>query len=104
VIRDPELFELLETNVDGILNNREERLLREIVHRSAKMKAEVVMMDANENGIRCILNYGHTIGHAIEAFAFPLLLHGECVSIGMVRAHDTQYTHAHTTARTRHFS
>nr|AGK89942.1 tetra-functional AROM-like protein [Acanthamoeba castellanii str. Neff] len=84
VIRDPELFELLETNVDGILNNREERLLREIVHRSAKMKAEVVMMDANENGIRCILNYGHTIGHAIEAFAFPLLLHGECVSIGMV--------------------
>jgi len=72
--------------VDGILNNREERLLREIIHRSARTKAEVVMMDADESGIRCILNYGHTIGHAIEAFAFPLLLHGECVSIGMVTA------------------
>jgi len=42
------------------------------------------MEDAREDGIRCILNYGHTIGHAIEALMAPKMLHGECVAIGMV--------------------
>jgi pentafunctional AROM polypeptide len=84
VIRDAHLFDFLETAVEGIMNQRDAKLLQEIVLRSARIKSEVVTMDAREDGIRCILNYGHTIGHAIEAMAFPLLLHGECVSIGMV--------------------
>lgn len=42
------------------------------------------MADPTEQGIRCILNFGHTIGHAIEALLAPKMLHGECVAIGMV--------------------
>ena len=41
-------------------------------------------MDPTENGIRSILNFGHTIGHAIEAFVQPAVLHGECIAIGMI--------------------
>ncbi len=84
VIRDSYLFEFLEVNVDSILNQKDERALKEIVFRSARTKSEVITLDPTEAGIRCILNFGHTIGHAIEAYAFPFMLHGECVSIGMV--------------------
>jgi pentafunctional AROM polypeptide len=45
---------------------------------------QVVAIDEKEAGLRAILNFGHTIGHAIEAIQSPRLLHGECVSIGMV--------------------
>jgi len=82
-IRDPLLFEFLERNIEDILS-LEETVLRKIIMTCATIKAEVVALDDKEAGIRCILNYGHTIGHAIEALVFPDLLHGECVSIGMV--------------------
>ena len=49
------------------------------------MKAEVVSSDEREGGLRNILNYGHSIGHAIEAIMAPQMLHGECVAIGMVK-------------------
>lgn len=51
---------------------------------SAKVKAEVVSNDEKELGLRNLLNFGHTIGHAIEAVLTPEALHGECVSIGMI--------------------
>lgn len=51
---------------------------------TASIKAEVVSLDDKEGGIRAILNFGHTIGHAIETLAMSELLHGEAVSIGII--------------------
>jgi pentafunctional AROM polypeptide len=52
---------------------------------SVRFKAHVVTHDERDSGLRGLLNFGHTIGHAIEAILHPELLHGECVSIGMVK-------------------
>ncbi|OAQ71163.1 pentafunctional polypeptide (AroM) [Pochonia chlamydosporia 170] len=60
-------------------------LLTRIVVGSARVKAEVVSADEREGGLRNLLNFGHSIGHAIEAILTPQLLHGEAVAIGMVR-------------------
>lgn len=55
-----------------------------VVYRSCKAKAYVVGKDEKENGIRAILNFGHTFGHSVESLSGFSLLHGECVSVGMV--------------------
>ncbi|KAL6866296.1 3-dehydroquinate dehydratase (3-dehydroquinase) [Amphichorda felina] len=60
-------------------------VLRRIVIGSARVKAEVVSTDEREGGLRNLLNFGHSIGHAIEAILTPQLLHGEAVAIGMVK-------------------
>ncbi|KAK7397590.1 3-dehydroquinate dehydratase (3-dehydroquinase) [Neonectria punicea] len=60
-------------------------VLKRIVVGSAKVKAEVVSSDEREGGLRNLLNFGHSIGHAIEALLTPQLLHGEAVAIGMVK-------------------
>ncbi|CAM1509241.1 Fc.00g029800.m01.CDS01 [Cosmosporella sp. VM-42] len=60
-------------------------ILKRIVVGSAKVKAEVVSSDEREGGLRNLLNFGHSIGHAIEAILTPQLLHGEAVAIGMVK-------------------
>ncbi|KAL7789867.1 EPSP synthase domain-containing protein [Trichoderma ceciliae] len=60
-------------------------VLRRIVIGSARVKAEVVSSDEREGGLRNLLNFGHSIGHAIEALLTPQLLHGEAVAIGMVK-------------------
>jgi len=59
-------------------------LLRTVLG-SVRVKAHVVSADEREGGLRNILNYGHSIGHAIEAIMAPQMLHGECVAIGMVK-------------------
>jgi pentafunctional AROM polypeptide len=59
--------------------------LKRIVLASARVKAEVVSKDEKESGLRNLLNFGHSIGHAIEAILTPQVLHGECVAIGMVK-------------------
>ncbi|KAK7227108.1 hypothetical protein V2G26_015111 [Clonostachys chloroleuca] len=59
--------------------------LKRIVLGSARVKAEVVSSDEREGGLRNLLNFGHSIGHAIEAILTPQLLHGEAVAIGMVK-------------------
>ncbi|KAI1737221.1 EPSP synthase-domain-containing protein [Xylaria scruposa] len=59
--------------------------LKRIVLGSARVKAEVVSADEKEGGLRNLLNFGHSIGHAIEAILTPQVLHGECVAIGMVK-------------------
>lgn len=59
-------------------------LLRTVLS-SVRVKAEVVSADEREGGLRNLLNYGHSIGHAIEAIMAPQMLHGECVAIGMVK-------------------
>ncbi|KAF7560708.1 hypothetical protein G7046_g3442 [Stylonectria norvegica] len=60
-------------------------VLKRIVVGSANVKAEVVSSDEREGGLRNLLNFGHSIGHAIEAILTPQLLHGEAVAIGMVK-------------------
>ncbi|KAK1761144.1 Pentafunctional AROM polypeptide [Echria macrotheca] len=60
-------------------------ILKRIVLGSAKVKAEVVSSDEREGGLRNLLNFGHSIGHAIEAILTPQVLHGEAVAIGMVK-------------------
>ncbi|KAJ3276205.1 3-dehydroquinate dehydratase (3-dehydroquinase) [Terramyces sp. JEL0728] len=84
-------FEMLENYPEKILglvggsNDLEsEELLVKVILGSVQVKAHVVTVDEKETGLRGLLNFGHTVGHAIEAIVFPDLLHGECVSIGMV--------------------
>ncbi|WP_206028615.1 3-dehydroquinate synthase [Thalassoroseus pseudoceratinae] len=87
VILDDEMFAYLEKSVDG-LNNRDMDVLREVIRRSCRHKADVVEEDEFETtGRRAILNYGHTFAHAYEALTqYGALLHGEAVSIGMIHA------------------
>ncbi|KNC87071.1 hypothetical protein SARC_00815 [Sphaeroforma arctica JP610] len=77
-------FEYLEKRSDDILN-LDLDALEHIVTQSASVKAEVVTADEKEGGLRGLLNFGHTIGHAIEALCQPEMLHGEAVAIGMMR-------------------
>ncbi|ODQ67067.1 shikimate dehydrogenase [Nadsonia fulvescens var. elongata DSM 6958] len=60
-------------------------LIHKIVLGSVKIKATVVSADEREGGLRNLLNFGHTIGHAYEAILTPQILHGECVSLGMIK-------------------
>lgn len=83
VIWDEDFFEYLKNNRDKILN-LEKDALEHIIKRSCAIKAEVVSKDERELGLRAILNYGHTIGHAIETVTgYTAYLHGEAVAIGM---------------------
>ena len=87
VILDESFFEYLEANVRG-LNARSADVLRHVVARSCRLKADVVEQDEFERtGLRAVLNYGHTFAHAFETLCgYGELLHGEAVSIGMVYA------------------
>lgn len=83
-IIDKKLFTLMEKNFRQILN-RDERVITEIVLRCARIKANIVGLDEKETkGLRTILNFGHTVGHAIETAAgYEKYHHGEAVAIGM---------------------
>ena len=86
IIRDARLFNLMERNAKAI-RARDPGLIEQVVAASVRMKAEVVGIDEMENGLRMILNYGHTLGHAIEAATrYKKLLHGEAVAWGMIAA------------------
>ena len=86
VISDRYLFELLEQNLEKILALDRE-LLTQIIVRSCENKARVVEADEREDDYRAVLNFGHTIGHALEAATgYRQFLHGEAVGIGMVKA------------------
>lgn len=83
VIRDKDLFRYLEDNQSRILNLDSETLVS-VIKRSCEIKADVVSRDEREGGLRAILNFGHTFGHAIEtATGYTRYLHGEAVAIGM---------------------
>lgn len=86
VIADAELFDRLEIQAADVLA-RDPGLLEELVARSCEIKADVVRDDEREGGLRAILNYGHTVGHAIEKVAsYGTFLHGEAIAVGMVFA------------------
>ena len=84
-------FELLENNPEKVLSlvggssdDESEKLLVKLILGSVRVKAHVVTIDERETGLRGLLNFGHSIGHAIEQLVYPDLLHGECVAIGMI--------------------
>lgn len=84
-IRDESYFTFLEENATGLLALDDEII--EAIERSCVIKAAVVSEDERETGVRAILNFGHTFGHAIEAVSgYGRMRHGEAVSIGMVMA------------------
>jgi 3-dehydroquinate synthase len=86
IIRDTKLFRYLEHNIDSVLDADPATLTR-VVTASVKVKAEVVSQDEKESGLRMILNFGHTIGHAIEAATnYRTLLHGEAIAWGSIAA------------------
>ncbi|PKY14291.1 pentafunctional AROM polypeptide [Rhizophagus irregularis] len=70
-------------------------LLLSVIMEAAKFKAGIVTDDERDSGIRSLLNFGHTIGHAVEAILFPELLHGECISIGMIKEAEIARHHGH---------
>jgi 3-dehydroquinate synthase len=86
VIRDAELFARLEADIAALLA-LDPRVLAPVIHRCCAIKAEVVAQDEREGGLRAILNFGHTFGHAVEALSgYGTVLHGEAVAMGMVVA------------------
>src|SRR6185295_13351883 len=86
VILDPALFALLEEQIAGV-QHLDRELMTHIVRTSCMLKALVVGEDETERGYRAILNFGHTIGHAIESLTeYKQYLHGEAVAMGMVAA------------------
>jgi 3-dehydroquinate synthase len=86
IIRDGELFDLFENERDRVLNKNNE-VLEHVIGSAVRIKAEVVSEDEKETGLRRILNYGHTIGHALEAeTSYTQFLHGEAVAFGMIAA------------------
>ncbi|MCQ2449028.1 MAG: 3-dehydroquinate synthase [Clostridia bacterium] len=78
ITNDAQLFEIIENSAD--LQND----LPEIIARALNVKKTVVEEDPTEKGLRRVLNFGHTIGHAVESAANGALLHGECVALGML--------------------
>lgn len=86
VIYDAKLFRYMETNADAILSGHAAALTR-VVTASVRVKADVVSKDERESGLRMILNFGHTLGHAIEAATgYKKLLHGQAVGWGSIAA------------------
>jgi 3-dehydroquinate synthase len=82
-ILDAECFEWIEANITKILA-RDPSALEKCVTKALQMKADVIKEDSRDNGIRLYLNFGHTIGHAVEALSEFTISHGQAVAIGMV--------------------
>ncbi len=85
IIRDAEFFGFLSENIDTVRALDLETLMR-MSFINCKIKAEIVEADEKENGVRAYLNFGHTIGHAIESASNFTLTHGQSVAFGMIAA------------------
>ncbi|KAI0748881.1 aromatic amino acid family biosynthesis-like protein [Fomes fomentarius] len=88
--RAAEIFAAIQTPSTNFAGRSEatrspaQELLLSVIAGSIGVKAHIVTVDERETGLRNLVNFGHTIGHAIEAVLTPAVLHGECVSIGMI--------------------
>ena len=86
IIRDRALVRFMEEHAEEILR-REPKALERVIAASVRMKADVVRKDERESGLRMILNFGHTVGHALEqSTRYKAMLHGEAVGWGMIAA------------------
>jgi 3-dehydroquinate synthase len=100
IISNPEIFRFMEEHRDRILR-RDPSALEWLITKSVRVKAEVVAADEHEGGLRRILNFGHTIGHALEAeTGYKHFLHGEAVAWGMIAATTIAAELQHTDAAT----
>ena len=85
LIKDAAYYEWLRDNISNI-KSRNSDALEQMIYVSCNIKREVVEKDPKEKGDRALLNYGHTLGHAIEKLMDFKLYHGECVTLGMIAA------------------
>jgi len=85
MIEDDKLFRFLEENMEEVKNRDDGHLLK-IVETCCRIKKSIVEIDEREQGLRRILNFGHTLGHALEAVSDYTLSHGEGVALGMIVA------------------
>lgn len=85
LIKDAEYFHWMEKNHEAIMN-KEADVLEEMIYRSCRIKQDVVEHDPKEKGERALLNFGHTIGHAVEKLSDFQLIHGFCVAVGVAAA------------------
>ncbi|GJL64335.1 MAG: 3-dehydroquinate synthase [Nitrospirales bacterium] len=92
MIYDRHFFQYLEDHIESILK-LENQPIQYLIKRCCEIKADVVAKDERESGLRRILNYGHTIGHALESMSgYRKMIHGEAVGIGMVQEADLAYS------------
>lgn len=100
-IADAAFFDWIEAHIDA-LNRCDDEAMMQAVRRCCEIKAAVVAADERESGLRAILNFGHTFGHAIEAgLGYGEWLHGEAVGCGMVMAADLSLRLGHIDAAAR---
>ena len=86
MIKDSGFFEWLYTHITKVIA-LEEELLSYAIKRSGEIKVDIICQDEKEKGLRAILNFGHTIAHAVEAYyGYEKWLHGEAVAVGMIVA------------------
>jgi 3-dehydroquinate synthase len=85
IIDDEKMFRLLEDNMDSI-KRKDDALLLKLVENCCRIKKAIVEIDEREQGLRRILNFGHTLGHALEAQSDFTISHGEGVAMGMIAA------------------
>lgn len=85
LIKDAKFYEWIIKNLFEIMD-LDETIIEEMVYQSALIKVKVVINDPTEKGERALLNFGHTLGHAIEKYKNFELFHGECVALGMIAA------------------
>lgn len=86
VIRDPGLMDFIEQNAEAI-GACDQDVMTDLIARNVAIKAGVVAADERETGQRAHLNFGHTVGHGIEAFVgYGEITHGQCVALGMIAA------------------
>jgi 3-dehydroquinate synthase len=98
---DLPFFEYLEQHLDGIVA-MDQTCLETLIHRCCQIKAQVVELDEKESGLRAVLNYGHTLGHALEMLSgYNEYVHGEAVALGMVLAARISEGLGHCTASDR---
>ena len=91
LILDVKLFNQLENSIDDILNLKNEKLLNKIIKNCIKHKNDIVQKDQFDNNIRNILNFGHTVGHALESYYDFKMAHGLAVLYGMLSASYLSY-------------
>ncbi len=95
LIKNKYLFSLLKDNPQKIMSMNK-NIIEDVIFESIKTKGEIVSIDEKENGIRALLNFGHTFGHAIEAYEkYEKILHGEAVAKGMFIASKISYLEGH---------
>ena len=95
LIGNKKLKKLLEEHTEKVIN-RDDKILIKIIEESIKTKSKIVTDDEKESGIRAILNFGHTFGHAIEAFnKYKNLSHGAAITLGMIIASKISYYEGH---------